>query len=1014
MRPRKLAMCAFGPFADRVEIDFAAFGASNLLLIHGPTGAGKSSILDAIAFALYGESSGGERAPRDIRSHFAGPDETTEVELELDADPDRYRVRRRPEQELAKQRGDGTTIKKSGAELEIWDDAEQRWRLTASGTRDVDAAVERIVGIEAAHFRQVVVLPQGQFRRLLTADSAERERILATLFETARFERVQDELRRRALELRRSIAAAETRRATLLADHDVADDAGLEALVADLGTQEVDLATQLAAAREAESAAGQQRDAARETTARLAAVDEAARTTADLETRRAAMDAARTRLAAARRAAGLADLLGDVARRRDDRAARTLVVSRLEVETAAADDDEAARSAALDAAEARGPEREAARREAERLAGLESARAALESAEQELEIAAAARAAANARADKLGASQQDLDGELTAFDSRLADARDAADRQDAVELELRRVEIAIAAAVRRHEATTEAERLAAELATAAERRDRTAVEVAAADARLSALRAAAARSQAAHLARGLIAGEPCPVCGSSHHPAPAAADDEVPDPAAITALEEGLASGRRRSHRLTGRTAELTGACQAAAARIEAATETLGELATSTRDELEARRIEAVAVVGRARDAAVRVAEAARGREQLVEQQARTSAELEHAKTAAQEAAASAASAAAVVGERRRALAPELRERAALQAAADTANERYLKLTQALERARHAATTAAATGARLSAQLAEARRELDVANEQLEQRARELDARRREAGFEDEDELRAATMAATARDALEAEVTAWELAVAAAADALARARERATDLEPPDLAAIEAAHTAARDATERLAQECGTVRARLAHTRRTVDTLAALAAEIAADDARHEVVGELAEVATDRSMPFSRYVLAAMLDEVLLEASLRLAAMSRGRYALRRESDHRDRRRSGGLDLVVFDAHTGVERPVETLSGGEGFLASLSLALGLADVVQRHSGGVRLDTVFIDEGFGSLDPEALDLAWETLLDLHATGRLVGVISHVPDLKERIPARIEVIPGARGATVRVVA
>ena len=184
-------------------------------------------------------------------------------------------------------------------------------------------------------------------------------------------------------------------------------------------------------------------------------------------------------------------------------------------------------------------------------------------------------------------------------------------------------------------------------------------------------------------------------------------------------------------------------------------------------------------------------------------------------------------------------------------------------------------------------------------------------------------------------------------------------------------------------------------------------------AEIGALDGEFGIVGELAEVANDRAMTFERWVLAALLDEVLAAASQRLVRMSRSRYLLRRDTDQRDKRRAGGLDLVVFDAHTGAERSVASLSGGEGFLASMSLALGLADVVQAHAGGIRLDTVFIDEGFGSLDPEALDLAYQTLVDIHSEGRLVGVISHVPDLKERIDARLEIKPGTRGASARFV-
>jgi exonuclease SbcC len=156
------------------------------------------------------------------------------------------------------------------------------------------------------------------------------------------------------------------------------------------------------------------------------------------------------------------------------------------------------------------------------------------------------------------------------------------------------------------------------------------------------------------------------------------------------------------------------------------------------------------------------------------------------------------------------------------------------------------------------------------------------------------------------------------------------------------------------------------------------------------------------------NLTFQRYVLRTLLDDVVEEANARLSLMSRGRYALQRSIVLADARKAGGLELEVFDSYTGVPRPVGTLSGGESFLASLALALGLSDVVQAYAGGMRLDTILVDEGFGTLDPEALELAMRALVDLQSGGRLVGIISHVPELKERIGARLEVIPGERGS------
>jgi exonuclease SbcC len=228
----------------------------------------------------------------------------------------------------------------------------------------------------------------------------------------------------------------------------------------------------------------------------------------------------------------------------------------------------------------------------------------------------------------------------------------------------------------------------------------------------------------------------------------------------------------------------------------------------------------------------------------------------------------------------------------------------------------------------------------------------------------------------------------------------------------PDVPALTTAAAGAQTALEAI---LGRQRDLAASEKRTADWIAALAkdAEKMADlDKQFGVIGHIADVANgnnSQKLTFQRFVLGSLLDDVLLAASQRLKIMSRGRYLLQRQRDTLDLRRAGGLDLEVHDAYTGTARSANTLSGGETFLAALSLALGLADVVQSYAGGIHLDTIFIDEGFGSLDTDALDDAMRALIDLQQAGRLVGIISHVPDLKERIDARLEITAGKTGSS-----
>jgi exonuclease SbcC len=174
---------------------------------------------------------------------------------------------------------------------------------------------------------------------------------------------------------------------------------------------------------------------------------------------------------------------------------------------------------------------------------------------------------------------------------------------------------------------------------------------------------------------------------------------------------------------------------------------------------------------------------------------------------------------------------------------------------------------------------------------------------------------------------------------------------------------------------------------------------------------RYSIVGHLYEMARGQNpfrITFERYVLAAFLDDILKEANTRLLKMTSGRYQLLRKLDPARRNFQSGLELSLDDQYTSQERHVKTLSGGESFKAALALALGLADVVQNHAGGISLETMFIDEGFGTLDPESLDQAIEALMDIQSSGRLVGIISHVPELKERIDAQLEVMATQKGS------
>ncbi|MFU8822073.1 MAG: AAA family ATPase [Gammaproteobacteria bacterium] len=865
MRPLKLELTAFGPFAHTEAIDFRVLGERRLFLVHGPTGAGKTTLLDAICFALYGDATGAERDGKGFRSQFAGPERLTSVTLDFSLGERVYRVTRQPEQERAKLRGEGTTTSPAAATL--WDrtdseDAEDEGRVVATRASQVTEAVADLLGFRSEQFRQVIVLPQGRFRDLLLAKSKEREEILRQLFDTAFYGRVEDALKGRSRELKTEADNLRAQRAALLGQQECADEGEVDALLRQLETEKLAADARIDALQQQSSAASRALERARAQHTQFEKLARAERVFAELRARAPEMERARARLAAARRAAGLADLAAGVADRRAGAASAATGLENLRRKHAAAADAAQSALARLQAERGREPARDALRA---RLADLERVLPLVSKLAELLEQQA-----------KIGAREGPAAARVDAARRAVATRRDQA-------AELRRAR-----------------------------------EV----------------GSAALLAAALRPGEPCPVCGSVEHPRKASGASAIPSPEGVAGAEQAV---------------------QAAEAGLEAA--------------LEAQRGVERALVGLDAD----VTALKRQLEGLVEPS------LGGVRDARQET------------ERLRA---DCRQaQAALESAVEAeqvARERRIALAAACEAAMAQHETSAQA---LDTALAEWRKRLE------------------KSGFADEQAYLEARMPEAELDPLHTAIERFDHDLARAQALAEEARAAVEGLEPPELAAVEAAAAAAAQAYRAAADESGRLASHSDALRSLLMRLGEIGAAYRDTEARFGVFGTLASVAAGDNphrVSLQRFVLASRLDDVLAAASLRLGTMSRGRYLLRRNTDTADRRSAGGLELEVEDAYTANTRPVTTLSGGESFQAALALALGLSEVVQAYAGGIRLDTIFIDEGFGSLDPEALDLAIDTLLALQESGRMVGVISHVPELRERIDVRLEVAAGPAGS------
>lgn len=1005
MRPVRLTMQALGPYAGTEVVDFRAAVASGLFGIYGQTGAGKSTIFSAMTFALFGEAARPEQDTVSLRSDHADPDLPTEVEFVFEVAGRTYVVRRQPEQTRPKKRGEGETRMPHEAwlfdathmPLDGLSRDEPGKVLAERKTGAVRERITDILGYGAREFRQIVLLPQGKFEAFLTASTPERLAILRELFDVSQYRALAERLKEKAAETERAVSRERDASAAQLAREGFENREALDAAMAAASEACEARGQDEAKAVALEGTARGARDAGRAEEAAFVAAEAARAALGTLAAQRPAMDALAERLAAVERARALGDVEERFIDTQKDAAG---AASHAE---AACRAHEAARQVAAESAARLVTERsgeaeiEALRRKVEMLdthaATLKDARA--------LTAADDAARARHAEAEKaLSAAEATiatLTGRCEKGERAVDEARRTSETRQRVagECEVWQGRLRVAEAFE-HVAKVLAEaddkvarcRLAAE--EAATRRNAAATRAAAAEAAVRGM-------QALLIAATLAPGVPCPVCGGADHPAPATGHPEHAGlDEALDAARAALADAEDR------RRVADTAHAEADARRVA-----LGEqLAGMERPEAPA------AGIREARDKAVKaleslgpVVDVARFEEKLAELRSelkKAEAAREDLRTDKARAAAAAAGTAARLDQALSAVPAELREETALAAAlaeARTALEaRRARLAEAEKEARESHEKALAAG-----------KEAELAAENAVKDA----ARRDKAGAVFRARLDAAGFDAPTYAARKAEIARFEddkTTHGRFRDDLARAETEAVRTAAaiagrarPDLAALEAALAAAEAARAAAGKALAEAGARAGQLTRLAASLAETEARLAAIEAETAPLRELAARFNARNcanMNLETFAIAAMFDAVLASANLRLGPMTAGRYALERAAEGEDKRSRAGLGIRVFDAFTGKSRPTATLSGGETFIAALALALGLSDVVESVSGKVRLDTIFIDEGFGSLDAQdeagTLDQVLTALTALTRDTRAIGVISHVPLVQEAIP------------------
>ncbi|MGZ8764490.1 MAG: AAA family ATPase [Acidimicrobiia bacterium] len=988
MRLHSLSLTAFGSFPGTEQIDFDRLSDAGLFLLHGPTGAGKTTVLDAVAFALFGKVPG-TRLASGLRSHHAAGATPTEVRLEVTLRSRRYRIMRQPRQLLPRQRGIGT--REHAAKALVEELVDGAWVPRATRPTEADPLLQEHLHMAAEQFHQIVMLPQGDFARFLRASPEDRRAVLEKLFATQRFADVERWLRTEADAAESAIrGATEHVRRTLVAAATVAgaepypDDAPITDALRWLHELQVvasDRARATAATEAANlaalEAAKARHAAATEVLERQRRYATARRERATLTDELATQAERVAELDLARRAMPVLPLLAIADRGLEavagaDRRVRTARGRLSAVAPGLADADGAGLAARIEAIVGQVAGVDALIDEERQLIAGEAAIADLDHSIGEAEVGVARfterrtqlpvelREKRRAREVAHDAAQR---VEVLAADcARSVEQRDAARLRDQLEVSLREQEVERAERIETARRTYE---------------------------HWLGLISAQTSTQAARLATDLEPGAPCPVCGAHEHTKLATTGAELVSDEAVERARGGQERAGKAVNAANAARSQL--AEQLAAARAIAGGRGVDEL-TSAHAAAERALCEAQAVAGRltALDSEVQALEAEHATLGPHLDQLRGILEAARARRVAIDE--------NLCGIRRRidverdCFATLTDRRDALLVERETVQATIAALATFADASRAASDAAAAALATSGAQ-----------------------------GFADLDAVRAAARDDSTIVELEAAVRAHQKRVAEVDSELERAELiAAAALAPVDLSvhavAVAVAEQAGRDAAaaaDAARHAVGGLELRLAEVALGLEALVPLAAD-------HEKIRGLADLASgeDRQvanrMRLSTYVLAARLEQVAIAASERLRRMSNDRYTIVHTDEEGDGRRKGGLGLRVVDAWTGTERETTSLSGGESFFTSLALALGVADVVASEAGGLHMETMFIDEGFGSLDDATLHDVMDVLDGLRVGGRAVGIVSHVTDLRNRVPAQVEVVKGARGgSSIRVI-
>ena len=1016
MRPLSLSMSAFGPFASTQVTDFSALGSNPLFLINGPTGAGKTTILDAICFALYGKTTGDEREGSQMRCDLAAETLLTEVTFSFALGEKQYRIRRVPEQQRAKKSGDGYTVQKPEAQLYRVDSDDSEHLLVASKVSEATAEIEQLTGLDADQFRQVMVLPQGKFRELLMADSKDREKIFSQLFQTQIYRKIEDKLKFQASAIRNEVRDHRNKRDGMLHSVSLDSDDALNNELTELTPKLTQASEIKEKAKLALIDANKQFESAKLLVNDFDAQDRLKQAEVLLAEQKESIELRQSRLENGQKALQLKPVL-DVSLARESEVTQAQhSVTRAQSAKQSSEQALILSQAKFDTLAELEQKQQLAQSEEQKLTQLVPQLQGLDSLQKELRLATNTRDQAKEKGVKAKASIDGLLADKQAAEQRVPQLEQVAGEQVNAQQAL----TAQGELIERYHqwllAGSEAGKTELALKQAEEQGKQFRLDAKEKQNAYDQMQLIWHRGQASVLAQKLNPGEPCPVCGSAEHPNPAQSENILPSEDDLESSKLACEAAQSALNQAIADYKGLKAQLQEQAKLRDEYEQRLGEWASHPLESLQSHLQQLQLQVNQADSAAQELTQLRLQLQTLQTKERELQTQLEAEREYFQGLQNHLFSLQGQLDQASAAIPEQYHSLEALSGAINQAQQELAGLQQTIDSIRHSHTQALEQDAAHSAAQVAAQSSLTQAKQQSDKARAELSTQLSTSGFSDKQGLTQALLSNEEIKLIADGIAKYQQECIANRTQLTQLNEKLSEQVKPELTDVEASLGKIQIEQQEAENSWQALQSRVTQLTQTQNQLRDADAQAKKLEDEYAVIGTLADVAngnTGNKISLQRFVLSVLLDDVLLEASHRLQVMSKGRYRLLRKEDKAKGNKASGLELEVEDAYTSKVRPVATLSGGESFMAALSMALGLSDVVQAYAGGIKLDTLFIDEGFGSLDQDSLDLAIRTLMDLQSTGRMIGVISHVSEMKEQIGTRVDIIKSSVGSETRLV-